>query len=57
MHMHIGEGPGSSQVWKIKQDNWPKENKDPEELSCISDLNHLSDALLIQEDAHAHTPL
>ena len=41
MHMHIGEGPVSNQVSEIKQGNWPKENKDPEELSYISELNHL----------------
>ena len=44
------------QVWKIKQENGPKENKDPEELSYISDLNHLSGMLLIQGDTHALTP-
>ena len=47
----MGEGPGSSQVWKTKQDNWPKEDKNPEELSYICGLNLLSGALLIQGDA------
>ena len=56
MHMHIGEGPVSNQVSEIKQGNWPKENKDPEELSHISDLNHLSGVLLIEGDTWAHTP-
>ena len=31
-----------------KKENWPKEDKDPEELSHIRDLNHLSAALLLQ---------
>ena len=56
MSTHIREGPVSSQVWEIKQDNWPKENKDPEELSYTSDLNPLSGALLIQGDALTLTP-
>ena len=53
----MGEGPGSGQVWKTKQDNWPKEDKDLEELSHISDLNHLSGTLLIQGDTHTHASL
>ena len=44
------EVPGSGQVWEIKQDNWPKENKDPE-LSYVSDLNHLSGTFLIWGNA------
>ena len=56
MTMYIGEGPESGQVQEIKQDNWPKESKDPEELSFIRDLNHLSVLLLIQEDAPTCTP-
>ena len=35
---------------EIKQDNWPKEDKVPEELSYVSDLNQLSGPLLIQGD-------
>ena len=42
MCMQIREGPGPSQVQKIKQDNWPNENKEPEEPSHVSDLNQLS---------------
>ena len=52
--MKIGEGPGSDPMWKIKQDNWPKENK---ELSYISDLNRLSGTLFIQKEAHTLTLL
>ena len=37
-------------MWEKKQDDLPEENKDPEELLHISDLNHLSGAFLIQED-------
>ena len=44
------EPPRSGQVWKIKQVNWPKEDKDPEELSYTSNLSHLSGTLLIQGD-------
>ena len=57
MSMQIGEVPESGQVWKIKQANWPKEDKDLEELPYISDLNQLSGVLLIQGDAHTLTPL
>ena len=40
-------------MWKKKPDNWPKVNKDPEELSYVSDLNHLFPArLLIRKDGH-----
>ena len=28
-HMHVGEGPGTGQLWETKPDNWPKVNKDP----------------------------
>ena len=52
IRMHIGEGPGSGRVWEIKQDNWPKKNKGPEELSYVSDSNHLSGKLLIQNGIH-----
>ena len=31
-------GPRAGQVWKKKQDNWPKVNKDPEELPYRNDL-------------------
>ena len=51
LHTHVGEGPGTSWVWKKKQDNWPKVNKDPEGLSYISNLNHVFTVLLlIRED-------
>ena len=46
MCMHLGEGNVSSQVWELKQDNWLKVNKDVDELSYTSDLNHLSGVLL-----------
>ena len=49
LRMHVGECPGTSQVWKKKQDNWPTVNKDLEGLSYISDLNHLFPALPIQD--------
>ena len=50
---YVGEGPRGGRVWKKKPDNWPKVNKDPEELPYISDLNHLFPALLlIRKDAH-----
>ena len=52
----MGEGPGSGQVWKLKQNNWPKEDKDLEELSHLNDLSHLSGAILFQTDAHTPTP-
>ena len=42
---------------EIKQDNWTKEDKDPEELSYASDLNHLSCTVLIEGDACTLTPL
>ena len=47
LHVHVGEGPRAGQVWKKQQDDWPKVNKDPEEPSYISDLNHLFPVLLI----------
>ena len=56
MGMQIREGAGFGQVRKIKQDNWPKENKDLEELPHLSGLNHLSGTLLIQEEAGTCTP-
>ena len=49
---------GSGELWAIKEDDWPKENKDLEEHeSNISDLNHLSGTVFIQEDTHNLTPL
>ena len=39
LHRHLWEGAWISQVWRKKQDNWPKVNKDLEGLSHISDLN------------------
>lgn len=41
----------------MKQDNWPKEGKGLEELSYVSNLNHLSGALFIEGDAHTFPPL
>ena len=41
--------------WGKKQDNWPKVNKDPDGLSCISDLHHLLIVFHLIQDAH--TPL
>jgi len=35
----------------IEQDTWPKEDKDPEELFHISNLNQLSGVIHIQGDA------
>ena len=49
----IGEGPGTEQMWEKKWDNWPDEDKDPEELSKYKWFNHLFTALLlIGEDVH-----
>ena len=56
MCIQIREGPVSGQVWEIKQDYWPQENKDLKELSYISDLNHLSGMLRIQGDATPTPP-
>ena len=42
---------------KDKQDNLPKGDKDPEELSYLSGLHHLSDMLLIEGEAHTCSPL
>ena len=56
MPTQIGEGHGSGQVWKIKQDNWPKKDKDPKELPNISVLMHLSGILLIEWYEHTCTP-
>ena len=41
----------------MKQDNWPKENKGPEEQPHVSGSNHLCGALLFQAGFHTHTPL
>ena len=41
---------------KDKTRQRPKEDKDPEELSYISDLNHLSGGLLTQVDTRTYTP-
>ena len=38
LHTHAEEGPRAGQVWKKKPGNWPKVNKDLEELSYINDL-------------------
>ena len=54
LHAHLGEGSRNSHCVKNRQDNWPNVNKDPEGLSCISDLNHLSTECVIQD---AGTPL
>ena len=47
----LGRDQGPSPVWKKKQHNWLSVNKDPESLSCISDLNHLFISLLVQDAA------
>ena len=53
MCLHVGrdlDRPGIPKKW----DNWSEENEDPEELPCVSDLNHLYGILLlIREDAHS----
>ena len=38
LHMYVGKGPRAGQVWKTIPDNWPRVNKDPNELSYINDL-------------------
>ena len=38
LHTYVGEGPRAGQVRKKKPDNWPKVNKDPEEMPYINDL-------------------
>ena len=48
--MHLGEVPWTSQVWRKKQDNWPKVNKDPGGLSYAGDLCHLHNMLLLTQD-------
>ena len=52
MCTHVGrdlDRPGMPKKW----DNWSEENKDPEEVPCVSDLNHLYGILLlIRADAH-----
>ena len=48
--MHLGEDPWTSQVWRKKQDNSPKVNKDPGGLSYISDLCHLHTMFLFTQD-------
>ena len=49
LHTYLREGPRTSEVWRKKQDNWPNINKDLERLSYISDLKHLSTALLLTQ--------
>lgn len=44
-------GPRAGHVWKKKQDNWPKLNKDLEGLSYVNYLTTLIAFLLIREDA------
>ena len=56
MYTQIQEGPGSGQVWKIKQVNWSKEDKDPEEMPHIIGLSHLYGVLLIEGDTRTLTP-
>jgi len=41
LHTHVSEGARAGQVWKKKTDNWPKVNKEPEELPYLSELNPL----------------
>jgi len=38
LYTHIGQDPRASQVWGKKRDNWPKVNKDREELPYLNDL-------------------
>ena len=52
LHTHIGEGPRAGQVRKKKPDNWPKVNKDPEELPYINDLT----ASLLSSSSIGRTP-
>lgn len=40
MCTHAGRDVGGPGMPK-KRDNWSEENKDPEEVPCVSDLNHL----------------
>ena len=57
MLTRVGEGPRAGQVWKKKPDNWPKVDKDQEEVSYVSDLNHLFPALLlIRKDGYTLSP-
>ena len=49
---HLGEGPRTSQVWIKKRENWPKVNKDLEELSYIVDFKHFTTACVMREEAH-----
>ena len=52
-HTRVGESTTTRQVWKKKQDNWPKVNEHLEGLSYMRDLNHLfTSFLLIREAAH-----
>ena len=53
MHRQMGEDPRTGQLWEKKQDNWPKVNKDPEELPCINDLT----ASLLHPSFRMPTPL
>ena len=41
LHTHVSEGPRTGQVRKKKPDNWPKVNKEPEELPYLSEINPL----------------
>ena len=53
---HAYQGGHCAQSGLRNKKNWPKENKYLEELSYISDSNHLFGALLT-EDTHTCTPL
>ena len=44
--IYIEEGSQSSQVWWKKQDNWSNVNEDPEGLSYVGDLSHLTGILI-----------
>ena len=49
LNTHLGEGPRTDQSGVIKEDNWPRLNKDPRGLSYIKDLNHLFTMLFLIE--------
>ena len=53
LQMPLGEDPWTSQVWREKQDDWPRVKEHLERLSYINDLRHLYTVLLLTQDAHA----
>ena len=57
LHMPMGKGPGVSQAWKKKPDNWPKVNNDPEELPYMNALTaSLQCSLLLRGTPHPFPP-